>query len=291
VTGRERLFALCGAVIGAVGAYGGLRLSSAHSDTSPRGGIVAIETADDGRRGSDADASVDPAMAANASLVESLRECSRELARLTDDESRIERQLETERMAEADASRSAQTRRLSRRDPSQSDWKHMASTGTIRYMLPCASFNPTPETLDRLGLAPRDVPAVQSAFAAARATAWTQIRPLCAAAAGSTETADHLGLDSCPQVILDAARAANPAATDTAMRAVGAVKAGLAAPSTIPADDPVGTAFLVLTGVAKDAETQLGSVMGPEDARSAVYGNGSCGHTSEFNSAGAAPTR
>jgi len=158
----------------------------------------------------------------------------------------------------------------------------MASVGTIRYLLPCASFNPTPEVLDRLGLAPRDVPAVQSAFAAARDTAWTQIRPLCATAAGSMTTADSLGLDSCPQVILDAERTKDPAAADRAMRAVGAVKAGLADPSAIPPDDPVAAAFVVMTGVAKDSEGRLGSVLGPEDAHSVVYGNGSCGHTSEF---------
>jgi hypothetical protein len=278
------LFALMGVFLGTVVAYAALRLFGAQPGAVSGSGVVAIAT-EDGSRG-DADASVDPAMAANASLVESLRECSRRLARLTDDESHVEQQLEAERMAEADASRSARARRLSRRDPSQEDWKQMAATGTIRYLLPCASFNPSPEALNRLGLAPRDVPSIQSAFDAARQSAWTQVRPLCVAAAGSAATADRLGLDSCPQVILDAARTANPAAADSAMRAVGAVKAGLADPSTISADDPVGATFLVLTGVAKDAETRLGSVMGPEDARAAVYGNGSCGRTSEFVSAG-----
>ncbi len=101
-----------------------------------------------------------------------------------DDKDHNEQQIEAERFAEADASQFAQARRLARRDPSQSDWKLMASAGTIRYLLPCASFNPTPEIADSLGLAPRDVPAIQSAFAAARDTAWTQIRPLCATASG-----------------------------------------------------------------------------------------------------------
>jgi len=99
-------------------------------------------------------------------------------------------------------------------------------------------------------------------------------------------TADNLGLDSCPQVILDAERAKEPAAADRAMRAVGAVKAGLADPSTVPSDDPVAAAFVVMTGVAKDAEARLGAALGPEDAHSAVYGNGSCGRTSEFAGSG-----
>jgi hypothetical protein len=263
--------------------YGAVRLSSPHSRTASRGDIVAVD-AEDG--GGDGDPGADPAMVANAHLTSSLEECSQRLARLDDENVGLERQLEAERMAEADASRSAQARRSARRDPSPSDWKQMASTGTIRYLLPCASFNPSPEVMDRLGLAPRDVPAIQSAFVAARASAWAQIRPLCATATGSTATADRLGLDSCPQVILDAARATNPAAADGAMRAVGAVKAGMADPSTIGPDDPVATTFLVLTGVAKDAENQLSSVVGPEDARAAVYGNGSCGRTSEFVSSG-----
>jgi len=228
---------------------------------------------------------------ANANLVESLRGCSQRLARLTDDESRIEQQLEAERMAEADASQSLQARRRARRDPSPSDWRELASAGTIRYLVPCASFNPTPEVMDRLALAPRDVPAIQSAFTAARDDAWTQIRPLCAAAAGSAATADKLGLDACPQVIFNAEKAADPAAADFAMRAVAAVKAGLTDPSVVPAGDPLGAAFLVLTGVANDAEAKLGSVLGPQDAHTAVYGSGSCGHTFEFNSPGTGSSR
>lgn len=283
VTRREGLFTLSGGVLGVLMTCGLVRLASAHSDTASRGDVVPAAVEDGGR---DTDPSADPAMVANAHLTTSLEECSQRLARLDDENVRLERQLEAERMAEADASRSAQARRSARRDPSPSDWKQMASTGTIRYLLPCAAFNPSPEVMDRLGLAPRDVPAIQSAFAAARGAAWAQIRPMCITATGSTTTADRLGLDSCPQVILDAARATNPAAADSAMRSVGAVKAGMADPSAIPSDDPVGTTFLVLTGVAKDAESQLGSVLGPEDARAAVYGNGTCGHTSEFTSPG-----
>jgi hypothetical protein len=75
------------------------------------------------------------------------------------------------------------------------------------------------------------------------------------------------------------------------MRAVAAVKAGLTDPSVVPAGDPLGAAFLVLTGVANDAEAKLGSVLGPQDAHTAVYGSGSCGHTFEFNSPGTGSSR
>jgi hypothetical protein len=79
---------------------------------------------------------------------------------------------------------------------------------------------------------------------------------------------------------------ASPADADRAMRAVGALKAGLAEQSAIPLPDPVGTAFLVLTGVAKDAENRLGSILGPEDARAVVYGSGNCSRISEFPGSG-----
>jgi hypothetical protein len=197
VTRREKLFALSGGVVGVLAAYGSVRLSSAHADTAARADVVPVGGAEDARPDEEGDPGTDPAMVANAGLAQSLHECSQRLAQVMDDKGLVEQQMEAERMAEADASRSAQARRLARRDVSQSDWKQLASAGTIRYLLPCASFNPTPDVLDRLGLQARDVAAVQSAFAASRDAAWVQIRSLCIAAAGSTVAADKLGLDSC----------------------------------------------------------------------------------------------
>jgi hypothetical protein len=282
MTRREQVFAFGGCIVGALVAYGSVRLSNALSDSSVRENTVAAGPTGD--PAPSAGGSVDPAMIANANLTESLHQCSESLGSLMGDKARLEQQLDDERTAEADASRSARARRMARRDPSQSDWKQLASTGTIRYVLPCASFNPTSEVLDRLGLAQADVPVIRSAFAAAREAAWAQIRPLCATALGGP--AERVGLDSCAQVILDAERKTSPAGADSAMRAVGAIKAGLADPSTIPANDPVGAAFLVFTGIAKDAESQLASVLGPDDARAAVFGDGSCSRISEFTISG-----
>jgi hypothetical protein len=284
----EILFALIGGVLG-FGSASSLWLL-VHPDADRGKDAIARHTIQDDTADS-SDASVDLAMVANANLVESLRECSQKLSRLADDESRTEQQLEAERMAEADASQSSQARRRARREPSPSDWKQMASTGTIRYLLPCASFRPAPDAMERLGLAPGDVVAIQSAFTAAREDAWAQVRPLCAAAAGGAATADRLGLDACPQVILNAEATTDPSAADRAMHAVASMRAGLTDPSAIPAGDPVGAAFLVLTGVAKDAETKLGAILGPEDAHRAVYGSGSCGRTSELTSPGAVSAR
>jgi hypothetical protein len=263
---------------------------SGHAASS---GGAASAAADERGQDGDGDPGNDPAMVANANLTESLRACSQRLARAVDDESRAEQELEAERAAEVDASLSLRARRRARREPSPTDWKQLASVGTVRYFLPCASFNPTAEVLDALGLAAGDVPVVQSAFSGARDAAWARIRPLCATAVGSAATADQLGLDSCPQVILDAQKATAPAAADSAMRAVGAVRAGLADPSGIPPEDAVGTTFLVLTGVARDTEGRLASALGPDEARAVVYGNTGCGRTAQFESStgSASPTR
>jgi hypothetical protein len=281
---RDQLSVLSGGVIGAVVTYGSIQWSNTHSDAAPRGHISAIETAEVGGADDNQDASVDPAMEANANLSQSLHECSQKLARLMGDKTQLEQQLDAERTSEVDASRAAQARRMARRDISQDDWRQLATTGTIRYVLPCALFNPTPEMINKLGLAPGDVPAIQNAFTGAREVAWTQIRPLCATAVGSAAAADRLGLDLCPQAVFDAEKTTNPAGADAAMRAVGAVRAGLLESSAIPSGDPVGAAFLALTAVAKDAEARLASVLTADDARSVVYGNNNCGRVSEFAS-------
>jgi hypothetical protein len=277
---------LAGSVVGVLSALGGMRLWSG-PDAAVQRDVAAPSAPEESKPSVEEDAAVDPALVANANLVASLHACSQRLATLTDEEA----QLETERLAEVDASQSAQARRRARRDPSPSDWKQLASAGTVRYLLPCASFSPSPDVMNRLGLAPRDVSAVQSAFSAARDAAWAQIRPLCATATGSAATADRLGLDSCPQVILDAGKGTDPTATDATMHAVGAVKAGLADPATIAPEDAVGTALLVMTGIAKDAETRLTAVLGAEDAHAVVYGNNGCSRSAEFSSPAPAAAR
>jgi hypothetical protein len=279
VTGRETLFAVgggAGLIVGLVGLV------------SPRRAPVqgfALESVDRAQN-VEAAANDDPAMIANARLAEDLVQCSRQLERFSDEKALLEQQISDERAAVADASQSALARRIARRDLSQSDWKELARTGKIRYVLPCASFNPPPETMNKLGLAPRDVPVIHDAFDAARGTAWTQIRPFCVAALGNAREADILGLDLCPKVILDSAEASDPRAAADAMRAVGTVRAGLADPSTIPSSDPVGAAFLAMTSIAKDAELRIGSELGPDDVRAMVYGNNGCIHTAEFNASG-----
>jgi hypothetical protein len=279
MSGRDALLALGSGILGAVVAYGATRLSHGHSDATPAVSPVATESAGGGKVDEKHDAAVDPAMVANANLVRSLYECSQRETSLLEAKARVE----ADGTAEADAGHVTLARRIARRDLSQGDWKKLAVAGTIRYALPCASFDPTPDVLARLSLAPRDVPAVRSAFAAARDSAWARVQPSCATAVGPG-AANMLGLDLCPQVILESEKAASPADADTAMRAVGAVRAGLVDPSAIPAGDPVGNAFLALTGVAKDAEARLASLLGPENARAVVYGNGACSRISEFSS-------
>jgi hypothetical protein len=279
VVRRENLFALGGTVLGFGLCYGVLAIASVLRP-QPSPGDVA--TAEPSPVAAEADSSIDPAMAANANLSQSLSECSHQLALVTEENVRLEQRLEAEHEAASDAGKSALARRIARRDLSSDDWKQLARTGTVKYVLPCASFNPSPDTIDGLGLAPHDVPVVQEAFVAARAVAWAQVRPLCASAVGSLNAADRLGLEACPQLILSSEKTTNPNAADVAMRAVAATRAALSDPSALPAGDAVATTFLALTGVAKDAENHIGAQLGPDQALVAVYGTNGCSHMVDF---------
>jgi hypothetical protein len=278
VVRRERLFALSGAVLG-FGLCCGVLAMARVLRTQPPGGVPIAESSYRAPIATEADSSVDPAMLANANLAESVSECSHQLALVTEENVRLE-QLDAEHNAATDAGKSALARRIARRDLSLDDWKQLARAGTVKYVLPCASFNPSPETLDGLGLEPHDIPVVRDAFVAARALAWGQVRPLCASAVGSLNAADTLGLEACPQLILSSEKATNPNAADVAMRAVAAARAGLS--DALPAGDPVAATFFALTAVAKDAESHIGAQLGPDAARVAVYGTNNCSHVVDF---------
>jgi hypothetical protein len=278
---RERLFALSGTVLGFGLCYGVLAIASVLR-TQPPGESPIAKPLDSAPASMQADSSIDPAMVANANLTQSLGECSHQLALVTEENVRLEQQLDAEHNAASDAGKSALTRRIARRDLSLDDWKQLARTGTVKYVLPCASFNPSPETINGLGLEPHDIPVVREAFVAARAVAWGQVRPLCASAVGSLNAADGLGLEARPQLILSSARTANPNAADVAMRAVAATRAGLSEPPALAQGDPVVATFFALTAVAKDAENHIGAQLGPDAARVAVYGTNDCSHVVNF---------
>jgi hypothetical protein len=279
--GREKLFALGGGVIG-------LALGCGLVALAYRGEGSTATHPSRNHPGDDADAGEDPAMAANAALAESLRECTRKLTILTEDKQDLLRQLEAARKS-ADAV-SAASPQGPLKILSDDDWKGMSRTGAIRYLLPCAAFNPQQGVMDRLGIGARDVPVVRDAFAAARNAAWSQIRPLCVQAVGNAATADQLGFDSCPRLILASAKTANPNDADNAMRAVSAVKAGVADRSSLASGDPVTTTLLALTGMAADAESRVASRYGAEDARRIVYGDNACSRMIELGGPGPAPT-
>jgi hypothetical protein len=282
VVRRERLFAVSGAGLGFGLCYGVLAIARVLRAQPSPGDVPRVEPSDRAPVAAEGDSTMDPAMIANANLSESLSQCSHQLALVTEENVRLEQQLDAEHNARADAGQSALARRIARRDLSLGDWKQLARTGTVKYVLPCASFNPSPETIDGLGLDPHDVPVVRDAFVAARAVAWGQVRPLCASAVGSLNAADRLGLEACPQLILSSEKTTNPSAADVAMRAVASTRAGLSDPSALPTGDPVAVTFFALTAVARDAENHIGAQLGPDDARVAVYGTNNCSHVVDF---------
>src|ERR1700733_3417162 len=201
---RERLFALSGVVLGFALCCGVLAIASVLRTQPPRD-VPMADPSDRAPVAAETDSSVDPAMLANANLSASLSECSHQLELVTEENVRLEQQLDGEHNAAADSGKAALARRIARRDLALDDWKQLARTGTVKYVLPCASFNPSPETIDGLGLDPHDIPVVRDAFVAARTLAWGQVRPLRASAVGSLNAADRLGLEACPQLRAEAA--------------------------------------------------------------------------------------
>jgi hypothetical protein len=274
---REKLYAIGGALVGLV--VGVSPLAMGHllpARPAPVPAVVVLPPAL-----SSAEAGIDPAMIANINLTTSVVECTRKLQGALDDDTHLEQELEAAQNQDAGAT-AALERRISRRNLSPKAWKDLAKAGTVRYLLPCASFRPSDETLNRLGLAPSDVPVVADAFAAARDAAWTRLRPMCAGVVGNADQAERLGLDACPEVLLASARGVSETDVDEALRTVGSLKAGLTDPGAAPADATLGAALLGMTDIARDAESRIASRLGPEAARVIVYGSNGCSHMVEL---------
>ena len=75
------------------------------------------------------------------------------------------------------------------------DWKDLAKDGTVKYQMPCINvkndvWSPSPEKLNKLGLAPQDGAVIKNAYAHSSQRVWAAIKPLCAQAIGSAEVAE-----------------------------------------------------------------------------------------------------
>jgi hypothetical protein len=217
----------------------------------------------------------DDAMAANAALAISLKECNQQLSRLG------QQRINVPAAAPSAAPSGSQGRRPAMRPlPSAEDWARYAEAGVVPYRIPClraTPFSPSAQQLDRLGLAPQDANAVKDAYAKSNERMAAQIRPLCAAVLGGSEVADRVGPSACVKAITDAARRESPDKMREALVRVAEVNGGKR-PAPAPGDKlaPVETLLLSMTTEGRTFEADLAARIGPEDARAIAESRGMC---------------
>jgi hypothetical protein len=304
--GRDAKSGIVGGVISAlalVGVYEGkvavshasssLTLTAGESAKLDDHGVSRTGDLAEGEHAFDQPSLTDPLMTANANLTDSVRDYKNRLQALEAEKDKLKKQLSSAEDKLASTQDGAAAPRKNAFDLSPDDWTDLAKTGTVKYQVPCfakqrtAVQSPTSFDLDKLGLAPSDVPTLQAAYGKSRDRMWGIIIPLCAQAVGM-EVAEKLGPNSCIHVIVDVARANDPKATNEAMYQVGEIRSGQR-PWPGPNDNvsPVVKMFLALTGETKSFEGDLAQSFGPDEAHRLAYSrDGMCIGTSEFGGPG-----
>ena len=156
--------------------------------------------------------------------------------------------------------------------------------------MPCINvkndaWSPSPEKLNKLGLAPQDGAVIKNAYAHSSQRVWAAIKPLCAQAIGSAEVAEKFGPDTCIHLVVDAESERDSEAARTAKRQVGEIRAGVQPmPGPNEPMNPVMKLFLATTGESKSFEAELAQSFGPEEAHRIVYSDELCMGSSTFGS-------
>jgi hypothetical protein len=245
-------------VVLASGAWTAFPPKHAPRVTAEDAGVAAPETDEELRK-------------ANANLIDSLHQCDRELASLRESARIPDRKPEPTAAAdgERDGGRFGRGRR-DRGETTKEDWERMAQLGVVRVRIPCirdTPWKPSERAVDRLGLAPQDVKAIEEAYAASNKRVLDQIKPLCTKALGSPEVADKVGASACIDAIQNSAKRADPKAAKDALSRAAEVQAGSrtapAGGDTIPLEQLAN----VLAGESKTFESDLAKRLGPEEAK------------------------
>jgi hypothetical protein len=239
-----------------------------------------------------AQADGDPTAAANQNLVTQVGEYRKRLEAIAQQKTDLEKKLATtEKQLEAAREAGTAPRSKHEFDLDADDWKELAKDGTIKARIPCLrdkTWMPSPESLQKLGLAPHDSSVLQNAYKKSNERLWNVIRPICAQSIGSVEVADKLGAGNCQHVVLDVENKKDSEAVGEAMRQVGEIRAGLRPmPGANEQVHPVVKMFLAVTGEGKLFENDLAEAWGPEEAhRIAFAEDGLCIGTSTWGGHG-----
>lgn len=239
----------------------------------------------DGDRAFEANAAAasesDPLANANRNLVDQVSDYRRRLDTLAEQKTQLEAKLaSSEKQLEAARANGTAPREKNEFDLDPNEWKSLAETATIKARTPCVretSWEPTPETLNKLGLAPADGAILKNAYAHSNERVWNALRPICAAALGSAEVAARLGANTCQHLVLDLERRKDGPAVEEAMAFVGEVRAGIRPmPEPNAPIHPVAKMFLAVTGESKAFEAELAQSLGPEEAHRVTFAEDMC---------------
>jgi hypothetical protein len=292
-TRRDAMVGAVGAVVGAaafVGVYEGkVAVSHAAQSVDVAAGqsaqadargvhITGLSPSAQGAAAEAANAEPDPLLAANANLADTVQEYRRRLEAIDADKKKLEKKLAQAEalLGDAGAGQKAFEVSANKFDLTQDDWKELAKQGKLPMRVPC--WQPkddhlyTPDSLDKLGLAPQDGPIVQAALKRSDARTWGVIKPLCAKALPGANV-DQLGEDGCTK-ILEAFADQNGTPGDEVVRQTAEIEAGMR-PMPGPNDNvpPLERALLALASESKTLQADLAQQLGPDAARELVYGD------------------
>jgi hypothetical protein len=220
------------------------------------------------------------AMAANASLADSVREYRRKLEAIESQKTKLEKQLAEAQQKLADGGRPK-----SEYDLSPDDLKALAKDGDVKMRTPCpgpqGDYSVSASTLQNLGLAPQDGPILQAAYQASHARTWGVIEPLCSQALGGADVS-RVGQQACVSILMNVASQQSPGGYDEDVRQVAEILAGERPPPAPGAQvDPLMTAYLALARETTNIQNELAASMGPDDAKRAVFAEQGCWWNSE----------
>lgn len=294
---RDAMVGAVGAVVGVaafVGVYEG-KVAVSHAGQSVDVGAGQSAQADGrgvrltglspsalGAAAEAASAEPDPLLAANANLADTVREYRRRLEAIDADKKKLEKKLAAAeaQLADGGAGQPAFQVSANKFDLTQDDWKELAKEGKMPIRTPCAGsnndFSYTPDSLNALGLAPQDGPAIQAAMQQSQARTWGAIKPLCAKVIPGANV-DSIGEDGCLHILQAFAPQSGPTSAQESVRQTSEIEAGLR-PMPGPNDDvpPLERAFLALAGESKTIEADLAQQLGPDAAKAIVYGSEGC---------------
>jgi hypothetical protein len=210
-----------------------------------------------------------PLAQANENLVAQVSEYRARLEAIAAQKTELEQKLK--KSEEKLAADGAAPRTRAEYDLNQEDWAELAKKGKVKFRVPCfeqSGWELGPKQLNELGLAPQDSAPIKDAYQRSYERLWKEIRPMCAAALGTTaDVIDKIGPSQCIHLIYDTAQKQDKEATSEAHTQVAEIRAGLRAePGPNEKVHPVTKLFLMLTGANKLFEGDLAKVLGPEEA-------------------------